>query len=99
MFVVRLFNCFRALLYIYFLLLLLDYLSHFCYLRIFQTACIVTCKDDQRHGRFLMGLCFEADPRLTDYDTLLQNIHDLKAGNPVQVPMYDFKSSSRVGYR
>lgn len=39
------------------------------------------------------------DPRLTDYDTLLQNIHDLKAGNPVQVPMYDFKSSSRVGYR
>lgn len=46
-----------------------------------------------------MGLCSEADPRLTDYDTLLQNIHDLKAGKPVQVPMYDFKSSSRVGYR
>ncbi|BFG32969.1 hypothetical protein CerSpe_192430 [Prunus speciosa] len=39
------------------------------------------------------------DPRLTDYDTLLENIHGLKAGNPVQVPVYDFKSSSRTGYR
>ncbi|KAM1259947.1 hypothetical protein ACFX2I_039244 [Malus domestica] len=39
------------------------------------------------------------DPRLTDYDTLLENIHDLKAGNPVQVPIYDFKTSSCIGYR
>jgi len=39
------------------------------------------------------------DPRLTDYDTLLQNIKDLKAGKEVQVPIYDFKTSSRVGYR
>ncbi|VFR03517.1 unnamed protein product [Cuscuta campestris] len=39
------------------------------------------------------------DPRLTDYDTLLNNIHDLKAGKPTEVPIYDFKSSSRVGYR
>ncbi|KAM1036222.1 hypothetical protein ACFX13_040002 [Malus domestica] len=39
------------------------------------------------------------DPRLTDYDSLLENIHDLKAGNPVQVPIYDFKTSSRIGYR
>lgn len=39
------------------------------------------------------------DPRLTDYDTLLQNINDLKAGKQVQVPIYDFKSSSRTGYR
>lgn len=39
------------------------------------------------------------DPRLTDYDTLLQNINDLKAGKEVQVPIYDFKTSSRVGYR
>ncbi|XP_061361032.1 inorganic pyrophosphatase TTM1 isoform X1 [Gastrolobium bilobum] len=39
------------------------------------------------------------DPRLTDYDTLLKNIQGLKAGKPVQVPIYDFKSSSRVGYR
>lgn len=39
------------------------------------------------------------DPRLTDYDTLLQNVQDLKAGKQVQVPIYDFKSSSRIGYR
>ncbi|XP_044492119.1 inorganic pyrophosphatase TTM2-like isoform X3 [Mangifera indica] len=39
------------------------------------------------------------NPRLTDYDTLLENVRDLKAGKPVQVPIYDFKSSSRTGYR
>ncbi|WCJ35737.1 Phosphoribulokinase / Uridine kinase family [Euphorbia peplus] len=39
------------------------------------------------------------DPRLTDYDTLLKNLHDLKAGKSVEVPIYDFKSSSRIGYR
>lgn len=39
------------------------------------------------------------DPRLTDYDTLLQNIHDLKAGKSVKVPVYDFKLSKRTGYR
>ncbi|KAK9996345.1 hypothetical protein SO802_021031 [Lithocarpus litseifolius] len=36
--------------------------------------------------------------RLTDFDTLLENIHDLKAGKPTQVPIYDFKASSRIGY-
>ncbi|TYG90455.1 hypothetical protein ES288_A12G183400v1 [Gossypium darwinii] len=39
------------------------------------------------------------DPRLTDYDMLLQNVHDLKEGKDVQVPIYDFKTSSRIGYR
>lgn len=39
------------------------------------------------------------DPRLTDYDTLLENIHGLKEGRAVEVPIYDFKSSSRIGYR
>ncbi|KAL6177939.1 hypothetical protein ACLB2K_049460 [Fragaria x ananassa] len=39
------------------------------------------------------------DPRLTDYETLLENIHGLKAGKAVEVPIYDFKSSSRIGYR
>ncbi|KAH9297166.1 hypothetical protein KI387_028848, partial [Taxus chinensis] len=39
------------------------------------------------------------DPRLTDYETLLDNIHGLKAGKPVQVPVYDFKQSRRTGYR
>ncbi|WOL04474.1 uridine-cytidine kinase C [Canna indica] len=39
------------------------------------------------------------DPRLTDYDTLLENIHGLREGKSIQVPIYDFKSSSRIGYR
>lgn len=39
------------------------------------------------------------DPRLTDYDTLLENIQGLKSGRPVQVPIYDYKSSSRIGYK
>lgn len=39
------------------------------------------------------------DPRLTDYDMLLENIHGLKQGKPVQVPIYDFKMSCRTGYR
>ncbi|KAF8407918.1 hypothetical protein HHK36_007056 [Tetracentron sinense] len=42
---------------------------------------------------------FLTDPRLTDYDTLLENIHGLKAGKAVEVPIYDFKSSTRTGYR
>ncbi|KAK3442843.1 hypothetical protein EUGRSUZ_B03089 [Eucalyptus grandis] len=39
------------------------------------------------------------DPRITDYETLLRNVEELKAGKPVQVPIYDFKTSSRTGYR
>ncbi|KAK9143423.1 hypothetical protein Syun_012823 [Stephania yunnanensis] len=38
------------------------------------------------------------DPRLTDYNTLLENIPGLKEGKPAQVPIYDLKSSSRTGY-
>ncbi|KAG6531587.1 hypothetical protein ZIOFF_005402 [Zingiber officinale] len=39
------------------------------------------------------------DPRITDYSTLLENIGGLKEGRSVQVPIYDFKASSRIGYR
>ncbi|KAI3700008.1 hypothetical protein L2E82_44621 [Cichorium intybus] len=39
------------------------------------------------------------DPRLTDYDTLLKNIYDLKEGKSVKIPIYDFKSSARASYR
>ncbi|KAG0451531.1 hypothetical protein HPP92_026384, partial [Vanilla planifolia] len=39
------------------------------------------------------------DPRLTDYETLLENIYGLKEGRSVKVPIYDFKSSCRTGYR
>ncbi|THU54258.1 hypothetical protein C4D60_Mb10t23150 [Musa balbisiana] len=46
----------------------------------------------------IMGIKGE-DPRLTDYDTLLENIRGLREGKSIQVPIYDFKSSSRIGYR
>lgn len=39
------------------------------------------------------------DPGLADYDLLLENIKTLKAGLPCEVPIYDFKTSSRSGYR
>ena len=38
------------------------------------------------------------DPRIIDFDTLMRNIQDLRAGKPTKVPIYDFKISRRVGY-
>eukprot|EP00775_Hariotina_reticulata_P011482 gene11482-11626_t len=38
------------------------------------------------------------DPRLTDYDLLLQNLSDLKQGKAADIPIYDFKQSRRVGH-
>eukprot|EP00297_Palpitomonas_bilix_P023738 CAMPEP_0113903856 /NCGR_PEP_ID=MMETSP0780_2-20120614/22833_1 /TAXON_ID=652834 /ORGANISM="Palpitomonas bilix" /LENGTH=607 /DNA_ID=CAMNT_0000897209 /DNA_START=13 /DNA_END=1836 /DNA_ORIENTATION=- /assembly_acc=CAM_ASM_000599 len=39
------------------------------------------------------------DYRLTDFDLLAQNLHDLQHGKSVDLPIYDFKSSSRIGYK
>ncbi|KAI3423459.1 CYTH domain-containing protein [Psidium guajava] len=39
------------------------------------------------------------DPRITDYESLLRDVEELKAGRPIQVPIYDFRTSSRTGYR
>jgi len=39
------------------------------------------------------------DPRITDYELLLSNLRDLKEGRPAMTPVYDFKTSSRVGTR
>ncbi|KAI9083437.1 hypothetical protein K1719_034651 [Acacia pycnantha] len=50
-------------------------------------------------GYYIHAFLAITDLRLTDYDTLLQNAHDLKEGKSVEVPIYDFKSSSRTGYR
>lgn len=38
------------------------------------------------------------DPRLTDYQCLLENLQGLKNGETVQVPVYDYKQSKRTGY-
>lgn len=37
------------------------------------------------------------DPRLTDYELLMENLSDLKSGKTVETPVYSFKESKRVG--
>ncbi|XP_023528823.1 uridine-cytidine kinase C-like [Cucurbita pepo subsp. pepo] len=64
----------------------------------FMPSIAIISMDDYNDASRIVDGNFD-DPRLTDYDTLLQNVQDLKAGKQVQVPIYDFKSSSRVGYR
>ncbi|GAA0147165.1 nucleotide kinase [Lithospermum erythrorhizon] len=64
----------------------------------FMPSIAVISMDNYNDASRLVDGNFD-DPRLTDYDTLLQNINDLKAGKPTEVPIYDFKSSSRIGYR
>ncbi|XP_044490562.1 inorganic pyrophosphatase TTM2-like [Mangifera indica] len=64
----------------------------------FMPSIAVISMDNYNDASRLVDGNFD-DPRLTDYDTLLENLEDLKAGKPVQVPIYDFKSSSRTGYR
>jgi uridine kinase len=39
------------------------------------------------------------DERLTDYDTLLANLAELRAGRAAEVPIYCYKASRRIGFR
>ena len=39
------------------------------------------------------------DERLTDYDTLLANLVELRAGRSAEVPIYCYKASRRIGFR
>ena len=39
------------------------------------------------------------DPRLSDYELLEQNLRDLRTGKSAEIPIYDFKTSTRPGYR
>ncbi|PON74602.1 Uridine kinase-like [Parasponia andersonii] len=64
----------------------------------FMPSIVVISMDNYNDASRIVDGNFD-DPRLTDYDTLLQNVNDLKEGKQVQVPIYDFKSSSRIGYR
>ncbi|KAK3222710.1 hypothetical protein Dsin_009735 [Dipteronia sinensis] len=64
----------------------------------FMPSIAVLSMDNYNDSSRLVDGNFD-DPRLTDYETLLENIQDLKAGKHVEVPIYDFKSSSRTGYR
>ncbi|XP_051144528.1 inorganic pyrophosphatase TTM2-like [Andrographis paniculata] len=64
----------------------------------FMPSIAVISMDNYNDASRLVDGNFD-DPRLTDYDTLLKNIEDLKAGMPAEVPVYDFKTSSRISYR
>ncbi|KAJ8752445.1 hypothetical protein K2173_004081 [Erythroxylum novogranatense] len=64
----------------------------------FMPSVVVISMDNYNDSSRIIDGNFD-DPRLADYDTLLSNIRDLKAGKSVQVPIYDFKTSSRIGYR
>ncbi|XP_076895727.1 inorganic pyrophosphatase TTM2-like [Bidens hawaiensis] len=64
----------------------------------FMPNVAVISMDNYNDGSRVIDDNFD-DPRLTDYDTLLKNIYDLKEGKSVEVPIYDFKSSTRIGYR
>ena len=61
-------------------------------------GCAMLSMDNYNDGSKVIDGNFD-DPRITDYDTLLQNVSDLKAGKSTEVPIYDFKESKRVGYR
>lgn len=64
----------------------------------FMPSIAIINMDNYNDGSRVVDGNFD-DPRLTDYETLLENIHGLKAGNPVNIPIYDYKTSSRTGHR
>ncbi|CAA6670085.1 unnamed protein product [Spirodela intermedia] len=64
----------------------------------FMPSIVVLSMDNYNDASRIIDGNFD-DPRLTDYDTLLENIYGLKEGKTVQVPIYDYKTSSRIGYR
>jgi len=61
-------------------------------------GCAVLSMDMYNDASRLVDGNFD-DPRLTDYDLLLQNIEGLRAGKTIKAPIYDFKTSTRTGYR
>ncbi|MCO5603725.1 hypothetical protein L7F22_057876 [Adiantum nelumboides] len=64
----------------------------------FMPGITVISMDNYNDGSRIVDGNYD-DPRLTDYDLLLKNISDLKAGMPVEAPIYDFKLSCRTGFR
>ncbi|KAG7673300.1 hypothetical protein Ndes2526B_g03266 [Nannochloris sp. 'desiccata'] len=60
-------------------------------------GCTLLSMDNYNDGSKVIDGNFD-DPRITDYETLLANLIDLKAGKSTQSPIYDFKESRRVGY-
>ncbi|GBF98882.1 phosphoribulokinase uridine kinase [Raphidocelis subcapitata] len=63
----------------------------------FMPGVAIISMDNYNDASKLIDSNFD-DPRLTDYDLLLANLAELRAGRPAEVPIYDFKTSSRAGY-
>lgn len=61
-------------------------------------GCAMLSMDNYNDGSKVIDGNFD-DPRITDYDALIENLSDLKEGKSAQVPIYDFKESRRVGYQ
>ena len=61
-------------------------------------GCAVLSMDMYNDASRLVDGNFD-DPRLTDYDLLLENIEGLRRGETVKAPIYDFKTSTRTGFR
>ncbi|CAG9460194.1 unnamed protein product [Pedinophyceae sp. YPF-701] len=66
-------------------------------IRAFLPGVSILHMDNYNDGTRVVDGNFD-DPRLTDYDTLLDNLRGLREGRAVQAPIYDFKQSKRVGY-
>ncbi|KAI8104527.1 hypothetical protein M9434_003082 [Picochlorum sp. BPE23] len=60
-------------------------------------GCTLLSMDNYNDGSKVIDGNFD-DPRITDYDTLMHNLAELKEGKSTKVPVYDFKQSCRVGY-
>lgn len=64
----------------------------------FMPGCAVLSMDMYNRGDLVVDGNFD-DPRLTDYDLLLENLRDLQGERPIASPIYDFRTSTRTGYR
>ncbi|MEW5317477.1 MAG: hypothetical protein WDW38_008769 [Sanguina aurantia] len=62
----------------------------------FMPGIAVISMDNYNDGSKVVDDNFD-DPRLTDYDTLLQNLAEISAGQTAQIPIYDYQLSKRTG--
>ena len=63
----------------------------------YRKKCVVISADSYYLGRDLMpeGCSFD-DPRAIDFDLLVEHLGELKKGNAIEVPIYDFPTSQRT---
>ncbi|EFJ05330.1 hypothetical protein SELMODRAFT_187540 [Selaginella moellendorffii] len=64
----------------------------------FLPGIAIICMDNYNDSSLVIDGNYD-DPRIVDYEILLDNIKSLRAGTSADIPIYDFKLSRRVGYR